>query len=129
MLQRSPSYVMPVPAEDPVLRELHRIMKPGGRLLIYVYETFERRPLPWRIALSVVNGPHRFRVVVVNPGNGDLPLHLIDTKIRVTGACGPVFNEKRFTYHSARLGGDPALFIDPIHIPVNYDYIFAKDAQ
>jgi ABC-type transport system substrate-binding protein len=41
----------------------------------------------------------------------------------------PVFNEKRFTYHSARLGGDPALFTDPIHIPVNYDYIFAKDAQ
>jgi peptide/nickel transport system substrate-binding protein len=41
----------------------------------------------------------------------------------------PIFNEKRFTYHSARLGGDPALFTDPIHIPVNYDYIFAKDIQ
>ncbi len=41
----------------------------------------------------------------------------------------PIFNEKRFTYHSTRLGGDPALFTDPIHIPVNYDYIFAKDAQ
>jgi len=41
----------------------------------------------------------------------------------------PIFNEKRFTYHSARLGGDPALYTDPIHIPVNYDYIFAKDAQ
>ena len=41
----------------------------------------------------------------------------------------PVFNEKRFTYHSARLGGDPSLFTDPIHIPVNYDYIFAKDVQ
>jgi ABC-type transport system substrate-binding protein len=41
----------------------------------------------------------------------------------------PVFNEKRFTYHSARLGGDAALFTDPIHIPVNYDYIFAEDAQ
>ncbi len=41
----------------------------------------------------------------------------------------PVFNEKRFTYHSARLGGDPSLFTDPIHIPVNYDYIYAKDAQ
>ena len=41
----------------------------------------------------------------------------------------PIFNEKRFTYHSARLGGDPALFTDPIHIPVNYDYIYAKDAQ
>jgi oligopeptide transport system substrate-binding protein len=41
----------------------------------------------------------------------------------------PVFNEKRFTYHSARLGGDDKLFTDPIHIPVNYDFIFNKDAQ
>ena len=41
----------------------------------------------------------------------------------------PIFNEKRFTYHSDRLGGDAALFTDPIHIPVNYDYIYAKDAQ
>ncbi len=41
----------------------------------------------------------------------------------------PIFNEQRFTYHAARLGGDAALFTDPIHIPVNYDYIFAKDAQ
>ena len=44
-------------------------------------------------------------------------------------AWAPIFNEKRFTYHSARLGGDASLFTDPIHIPVNYDYIFAKDAQ
>lgn len=44
-------------------------------------------------------------------------------------AWAPVFNEKRFTYHSERLGGDPSLFTDPIHIPVNYDYIYAKDAQ
>jgi len=29
----------------------------------------------------------------------------------------PIFNEKRFTFHSQRLGGDPALFTDPIHIP------------
>jgi oligopeptide transport system substrate-binding protein len=41
----------------------------------------------------------------------------------------PIFNEKRFTFHSERLGGDPLLFTDPIHLPVNYDYIFAKDAQ
>lgn len=40
----------------------------------------------------------------------------------------PIFNEKRFTYHSERLGGEANLFTDPIHIPVNYDYIFAKDA-
>jgi ABC-type transport system substrate-binding protein len=41
----------------------------------------------------------------------------------------PIFNEKRFTFHSARITGDPRLFTDPIHIPVNYDYIFATDAQ
>jgi oligopeptide transport system substrate-binding protein len=41
----------------------------------------------------------------------------------------PIFNEKRFTFHSQRLGGDATLFTDPIHIPVNYDYIFAKDKQ
>jgi peptide/nickel transport system substrate-binding protein/oligopeptide transport system substrate-binding protein len=41
----------------------------------------------------------------------------------------PVFHEKRFTYHSARLGGDASLFTDPIHIPVNYDYIYNKDNQ
>ena len=41
----------------------------------------------------------------------------------------PVMNEQRFTMHSARLGGDPSLFIEPIHIPVNYEYIYAKDAQ
>ena len=41
----------------------------------------------------------------------------------------PVMNEKRFTFHSARLGGDASLYADPIHIPINYDYIFAKDAQ
>ena len=41
----------------------------------------------------------------------------------------PIFNEKRFTFHSERLGGDASLYTDPIHIPINYDYIFAKDAQ
>jgi oligopeptide transport system substrate-binding protein len=41
----------------------------------------------------------------------------------------PVMNEQRYTMHSARLTGDPSLFIEPIHIPVNYEYIYAKDAQ
>ena len=45
------------------------------------------------------------------------------------GLRAKLFNEKRFTYHSERLGGDATLFTDPIHIPVNYDYIYAKDAQ
>jgi ABC-type transport system substrate-binding protein len=38
----------------------------------------------------------------------------------------PIFNETRYTMHSARLGGDYSIFIDPIHIPVNYDYVFVK---
>jgi oligopeptide transport system substrate-binding protein len=41
----------------------------------------------------------------------------------------PVMNEQRFTMHSARITGDPTLFLEPIHIPVNYEYIYAKDVQ
>jgi ABC-type transport system substrate-binding protein len=41
----------------------------------------------------------------------------------------PVMNEQRFTMHSARITGDPSLFLEPIHIPVNYEYIYAKDVQ
>ncbi len=42
----------------------------------------------------------------------------------------PIFNERRFTIHSARLGGDTAIFTDAIHVPLgNYDYMYAKDAQ
>ncbi len=39
----------------------------------------------------------------------------------------PIFNEQRFTMKSARLGGDDALFVDPVSIPVNYDYVFIKE--
>lgn len=38
----------------------------------------------------------------------------------------PIFNEKRITMKSSRLGGDDSLYIDPVHIPVNYDHIFIK---
>ena len=38
----------------------------------------------------------------------------------------PIFNEKRITMKSERLGGDKSLFVDPVHIPVNYDQIFIK---
>jgi len=41
----------------------------------------------------------------------------------------PVFNEQRFTMRSERLGGPDAIFVDPVHVPVNYDYVFAKDVQ
>jgi ABC-type transport system substrate-binding protein len=41
----------------------------------------------------------------------------------------PVFNEQRFTMKSDRLGGPDAIFVDPVHIPVHYDYVWAKDAE
>ncbi|HEX6162029.1 MAG TPA: class I SAM-dependent methyltransferase [Vicinamibacterales bacterium] len=42
---------------DPELavREIARSLKSGGRLLIYVYEEFDRRSWPWRLALGAVN--------------------------------------------------------------------------
>jgi ABC-type transport system substrate-binding protein len=41
----------------------------------------------------------------------------------------PVFNELRFTMKADRLGGPDAIFVDPVHIPVHYEYVYAKDAQ
>ncbi|MBB5322629.1 ABC transporter substrate-binding protein [Marinobacter oulmenensis] len=38
----------------------------------------------------------------------------------------PIFNEQRVTVHSKRMGGDDALYVDPVHVPVNYDYIWVK---
>jgi oligopeptide transport system substrate-binding protein len=35
----------------------------------------------------------------------------------------PIFNERRYTMHSARLGGVKGIFTDPIHIPVHYDEV------
>ncbi|HUQ87834.1 MAG TPA: class I SAM-dependent methyltransferase [Vicinamibacterales bacterium] len=42
---------------DPELavREIARVLKPRAPLLIYVYEEFDRRSVPWRVALSAVN--------------------------------------------------------------------------
>ncbi len=41
----------------------------------------------------------------------------------------PVFNELRFTMRAERLGGPDAIFVDPVHIPVNYEHVYAKDVQ
>ena len=35
----------------------------------------------------------------------------------------PIFNERRYTMHSGRLGGARGIFVDPIHIPVHYDEV------
>jgi peptide/nickel transport system substrate-binding protein/oligopeptide transport system substrate-binding protein len=41
----------------------------------------------------------------------------------------PVFDEVRYTLHTSRIAGDPAMFNDPIRIPVNYENVYATDAQ
>ncbi|NBP73726.1 MAG: NAD-dependent epimerase/dehydratase family protein [Alphaproteobacteria bacterium] len=38
----------------------------------------------------------------------------------------PVFNEERYTMKSERMAGDDALYVDPVSIPVNYDYVWVK---
>ncbi|QPC88106.1 ABC transporter substrate-binding protein [Mesorhizobium sp. NBSH29] len=41
----------------------------------------------------------------------------------------PVFNEQRFTMRSPRMAGDDKLYVDPVHIPINYDYVYVNDVQ
>ncbi|MDH6233690.1 ABC-type transport system substrate-binding protein [Mesorhizobium soli] len=50
-------------------------------------------------------------------------------KIMEDAPWAPVFNEERFTIRSSRIGGADELFVDPVHIPVNYDQVYAKDVQ
>lgn len=44
---------------EAAVREIVRTLKPGGNLLIYVYEDFERRGRMWRFALRMVNAIRR----------------------------------------------------------------------
>jgi ABC-type transport system substrate-binding protein len=53
----------------------------------------------------------------------------IFTSIMADAPWAPVFNEQRFTLRSDRLGGPDAIFVDPVHIPVHYDEVYARDAQ
>ncbi|MAS12761.1 MAG: peptide ABC transporter substrate-binding protein [Nitratireductor sp.] len=50
-------------------------------------------------------------------------------KVMEDAPWAPIFNEERFTIRSERIGGDDKLFVDPVHIPVHYDEVFAKDVQ
>ena len=36
----------------------------------------------------------------------------------------PVFNEQRYTMKSDRMGGADDLYVDPVSIPINYDYVY-----
>ena len=40
-----------------------------------------------------------------------------------------LFNEQRYTMKSERMGGDDKLYVDPVSIPVNYDYVYVNDVQ
>ncbi len=50
-------------------------------------------------------------------------------KVMADAPWVPVFNEQRFTMKSARMGGADALYVDPVSIPVNYDYVYVTDVQ
>ncbi|WP_439502701.1 ABC transporter substrate-binding protein [Aminobacter ciceronei] len=53
----------------------------------------------------------------------------IYARIMADAPWAPVFNEQRFTMKSPRMGGDDKLYVDPVHIPINYDYVYVNDVQ
>ena len=48
-------------------------------------------------------------------------------KVMEDAPWAPVFNEERYTMRSPRMGGADALYVDPVSIPVNYDYVFVTE--
>ncbi|MDR6756533.1 peptide/nickel transport system substrate-binding protein/oligopeptide transport system substrate-binding protein [Mycoplana sp. BE70] len=50
-------------------------------------------------------------------------------KIMEDAPWAPIFNEQRFTMKSTRMGGADNLYVDPVHIPVNYDHVYVNDVQ
>ncbi|MBP1806312.1 ABC transporter substrate-binding protein [Rubellimicrobium aerolatum] len=48
-------------------------------------------------------------------------------KVMEDAAWAPVFNEERYTMKSPRMGGADALYVDPVSIPVNYDYVYVTE--
>ncbi|HEV8486816.1 MAG TPA: response regulator [Blastocatellia bacterium] len=45
--------------------------------------------------LGIVSGSRKFKALVPGFASGKLPTHLIDSKVRIRGACGTLFNGKR----------------------------------
>jgi len=67
-----------------------------------------------------------------DPSMSDARIELwrsIFIKLMDDAPWAPIFNEQRFTMKAERLGGPDAIFVDPVHIPVHYEYVYAKDAQ
>jgi len=48
-----------------------------------------------RAFLDIASGSHRFRIQIPSYANRPLPTQLIDARVRIRGACGSVFNQKR----------------------------------
>ncbi len=48
-------------------------------------------------------------------------------KVMAEAPWVPVFNEQRYTMKSPRMGGADALYVDPVSIPVNYDYVYVTE--
>lgn len=53
---------------EQAVREIARTVKPGGTILLYVYEDFSTRGFAWRAALSTING-FRHAVAAMSPSN------------------------------------------------------------
>jgi len=53
----------------------------------------------------------------------------IYVKIMEDAPWAPIFSEQRFTLKSTRMGGADNLYVDPVHIPVNYDHVYVNDVQ
>ncbi|GAB1477853.1 ABC transporter substrate-binding protein [Paracoccaceae bacterium] len=51
----------------------------------------------------------------------------IYVKIMDDAPWAPVFNEQRYTMKSPRMGGEDALYVDPVSIPINYDYVYVTE--
>ncbi|MDH4985570.1 ABC transporter substrate-binding protein [Aminobacter anthyllidis] len=69
---------------------------------------------------------------IVDPAKAEERARLwgeIYARIMADAPWAPVFNEQRFTMKSPRMGGDDKLYVDPVHIPINYDYVYVNDVQ
>lgn len=69
---------------------------------------------------------------IVDPAKAGDRLKLwseIYAKVMEDAPWAPVFNEQRFTMRSPRMAGDDKLYVDPVHIPINYDHVYVNDVQ
>ena len=69
---------------------------------------------------------------IVDPAKADERYKMwsdIYVKLMEDAPWAPIFNEQRFTMRSPRMGGADNLYVDPVHIPINYDHVYVNDVQ